>query len=56
MYCVLNCHNVAKHTELYFGSLQLNVTSAGNAGCFKKNCSMTFQALMCDEFFENVYV
>jgi hypothetical protein len=33
---VLNCQNVAKHTEFYLGQLRFNVTSTGNAGCLKK--------------------
>jgi hypothetical protein len=37
MHSVLNCHNVAKHTEFYLGQLRFNVTSTGNAGCFKKS-------------------
>jgi hypothetical protein len=28
---VLNCQNVAKHTEIYLGYLWFNVTSIGNA-------------------------
>ena len=28
---VLNCQNVAKHTEFYLGQLWFNVTSIGNA-------------------------
>jgi hypothetical protein len=37
MYSVLNCHIVAKHTEFYLGWLRFNVTSIGNAECFKKS-------------------
>jgi hypothetical protein len=37
MYSVLNCHNVAKHTEFYLGQLRFNATCTGNAGCFKKS-------------------
>jgi hypothetical protein len=33
---VLNCHNVANHTESYLGWLRFNVTSTGNVGRFKK--------------------
>jgi hypothetical protein len=33
MHSVLNCHNVAKHAEFCV----VNVTSTGNAGCFKKS-------------------
>jgi hypothetical protein len=36
MYSVLNCHNVVKHTEFNLGYLRFNVTSSGNAGCFKE--------------------
>jgi ribosomal protein L31 len=36
MYSVLNCHTVAEHTEFYLGQLRFNVTSTGNAKCFKK--------------------
>jgi hypothetical protein len=42
MHSVLNCHDVAKHTELYLGYLRFNVTSNGNAGCFKKSFTMVF--------------
>jgi hypothetical protein len=31
MYIVLNCHNVAKHSEFYLGQLWLSVTSTGIA-------------------------
>jgi hypothetical protein len=31
MYSVLNCHNVAKHTEFFLGQLRFNATSTGNA-------------------------
>jgi hypothetical protein len=34
---VLNCHKVAKHTEFHLRYLQFNVTSTGNAECFKKS-------------------
>jgi hypothetical protein len=37
MYGVLNCHNVARHTEFYLGQLRFNVTSIANAGSFKNN-------------------
>jgi hypothetical protein len=37
MYSAFNCHNVAKYTEFYLGELRFNVTSTGNAGCFKTN-------------------
>jgi hypothetical protein len=37
MNSVLNCHKVAKHTEFRLGYLQFNVTSNGNAECFKKS-------------------
>jgi hypothetical protein len=36
VYSVLNCYNIARHTELYLGELWFNVTVNGNAGCFKK--------------------
>jgi hypothetical protein len=36
MYSALNCHNVAKDAEFHLGLLGFNVTSIGNAGCFKK--------------------
>jgi hypothetical protein len=35
MYNVLNSHNVAEYSEFYLGQLWFNVTSIGNAGCFK---------------------
>jgi hypothetical protein len=34
---VLNCHYVAKHTELYLGWLRFNVICTGNAECLKTN-------------------
>jgi hypothetical protein len=37
MQTVLNCHNVAKHTEFYLGQLLFNVTLTGNAECFRKS-------------------
>jgi hypothetical protein len=37
MYSALNCHNVAEHTEFYLEKLRSNMTSTGNAGCFKKS-------------------
>jgi hypothetical protein len=37
MYSVLNCHNVAKHTEFNLGLLRLNATFTGNAECFRKS-------------------
>jgi hypothetical protein len=49
MYSVLNCHNVAKHTEFYQGHLRLNVTATGNAGYFKKSFTIIFQMLLCGE-------
>jgi hypothetical protein len=36
MYSVLNCHNVAKHTEFNLGLLRFNVASSANAGVSKK--------------------
>jgi hypothetical protein len=42
MYSVLNCHNVAEHTEFYLGYLRFNATSTGNAGCLKKSVTMVF--------------
>jgi hypothetical protein len=55
MYSVLNYHNVAKDSEFYLGQLRVNVTSTGNAGCFKKSFTMVFQTLLCGEFYEDVY-
>jgi hypothetical protein len=52
---VLNCHNVAKHNEVYMGKLRFNVTFTGNAGCFKKRLTMAFQMLLCGECYKNVY-
>jgi hypothetical protein len=37
LYSVLNCHNVAKHTEFYLKQLRFNVPSTGIARCFKKS-------------------
>jgi hypothetical protein len=54
MYSVLNCHNVARHTEFYLGLLRFNVTSTGNAGCFKRSFTLVFQMLLCGEYYENV--
>jgi hypothetical protein len=36
MHSVLDCHTVAKHAKFCLGELCFNVTSTGNAGCFKK--------------------
>jgi hypothetical protein len=36
MYSALKSQNVEKHTEFCVGQLGFNVTSIGNAGCFKK--------------------
>jgi hypothetical protein len=47
MYSVLNCHNAAKYTDFYLGYLRFNVTSIGNAECFKKSFTMVFQMLLC---------
>jgi hypothetical protein len=52
---VLNCHNVAKHTEFYLGYLRFIVTFTGNAGCFKRSFTMVFKILLCGECYENVY-
>jgi hypothetical protein len=43
MYSVLNCHNVAEHTEFYLGKLRFNLTATGNARCFRKSVTMVFQ-------------
>jgi hypothetical protein len=48
MYGILNCHNVANHTEFY-------LTSSGNAGCLKNSFTMVLQMLLCIECYENVY-
>jgi hypothetical protein len=37
MYSVFNCQHLAKHTEFYLGQSRFNVTSTGNAECFKKS-------------------
>jgi hypothetical protein len=34
---------------------QLNVTFAGNAGCFKYSVKLVFQMLLCGECYEHVY-
>jgi hypothetical protein len=36
MYSVLNCHNVAKHTQFYLGYLRFSMIFTGNAGCSRK--------------------
>jgi hypothetical protein len=56
MYSVLNCHNVARHTEFYLGLLRFNVTSTANAGCFRKSFTMVLQTLLCGECYQNVYI
>jgi hypothetical protein len=48
-------HQCSKHTEFYIGYLKFNVTSFGNAGCFKKSYAMAFQMLPCGECYENTY-
>jgi hypothetical protein len=55
MYSVLNGYNVAKHTEFYLEHLRFNVTSPGNARCFKKSFTTVLQMLLCGECYENVY-
>jgi hypothetical protein len=55
MCSVLDCDNVAKHTEFYLGWLRFNVTSNGNEGCFKKSCTVIFKMLLCGECYGNVY-
>jgi hypothetical protein len=52
---VLNCHNVAKHTEFCLGELRFNATCTGNVGCFKKSFTVVFQIWLCDECYVNVY-
>jgi hypothetical protein len=51
VYSVLNCHNVAKHTEFCLTF----IGNAGNAGCFKKSFTSVFQMLLCGECYGNVY-
>jgi hypothetical protein len=46
MYSVLNCRNVAKHTDVRLGYLRFNVTSTDNAGYFKTVFTMVFQTLL----------
>jgi hypothetical protein len=46
MYSVLNCYNVAKDIRFYLVQLQFNVTSTGNAGCFKKSFTVTFKIFL----------
>jgi hypothetical protein len=47
VYSVINCHDVAKHTEFYLVQLHFNVTSTGNAGCLKMSFTMVLQMLLC---------
>jgi hypothetical protein len=42
---VLNCHNVAKHTECDMGIFTVQCAT-GNTGCFKKVFTMVFQMLL----------
>jgi hypothetical protein len=35
--------------------LRFNVTSIGNAACFKKSFTMVFQMLLCGERYESAY-
>jgi hypothetical protein len=44
MYCVSNCHNVAKHSEFYVGQLRFNMTSTGKQ-CFRNNFTMVLLML-----------
>jgi hypothetical protein len=48
------CHNVAKYIKFYLGELRFNVTSTGNAGCFKKSFTLVFQMLLCGECCETL--
>jgi hypothetical protein len=36
MYDISSCYNVAKCIDFYLGQLRFNMTSTGNAECFKK--------------------
>jgi hypothetical protein len=55
MYSILNCHNAAKHTEVYQGQLRFNVTSTDNAACFEKSFTVVFHMLLCGDCYEKVY-
>jgi hypothetical protein len=51
----LYCYNVAKHIESYLEYLGFNVTSTGDAGCFKKRFTMTFHMFLSGECYKYVY-
>jgi hypothetical protein len=55
MCSVLNFHNVANHAEFYLGYLRFNMTSTGNAACFKKSSTVLIQLLMWGYCYTNVY-
>jgi hypothetical protein len=55
MCSVLNCHNVAKHTEFYLRELRFNVNYTDNGGCFKRSFTTIFQMLLCGECYENIH-
>jgi hypothetical protein len=55
MYCVFNCHNVARHTKFYVGQLWFNMTSTGKARCIEKSVTKGFQMLLRGKCYENVY-
>jgi hypothetical protein len=48
MYSALSCHIVVKYTESYLGKLLFDVTSNGNAECFKNSYTMEFKMLLCE--------
>jgi hypothetical protein len=52
MYSVLNCQNVAKHTEFYLEYLRFKETFTGNVGCFKKELYSGIQMLLCGKCYE----
>jgi hypothetical protein len=55
MHSILKYRNIAKHAKFCLGYLWFNVTSPGNARCFKSSFSMVFQMLLCGECYENIY-
>jgi hypothetical protein len=54
MYSVLNCYNIAKHTEFYLGYLQFSMTFTGNAVRLKNIFTVVFQMLQLGDCYKNV--
>jgi hypothetical protein len=53
MYSVLNCHDAAKHTELYLGQLRLPLVMHGVS---KKSFTIIFQILLWRALRKRLYL